>query len=164
MRYSDTLNRAFRSKIHYGLPEFSFFHRFTSFPVLWYNPFKKEIFKMFHDYDRINKIMQSNLDAMSPDYEEGKSPLEMMEHQTAFLEKTSHELRNLADSAKSQAESAKAVADSSKIQADAAIEQSKLAKETAESSRKYSNISVITSIVSITISIAAIILPLILKS
>lgn len=55
---------------------------------------------MFHDYDRINKIMQSNLDAMSPDYEEGKSPLEMMEHQTAFLEKTSHELRNLADSAK----------------------------------------------------------------
>lgn len=27
--------------------------------------------------------MQSNLDAMSPDYEEGKSPLEMMEHQTA---------------------------------------------------------------------------------
>lgn len=33
---------------------------------------------MFHDYDRINKIMQSNLDAMSPDYEEGKSPLEMM--------------------------------------------------------------------------------------
>ena len=97
---------------------------------------------MFHDYDRINKIMQSNLDAMSPDYEEGKSPLEMMEHQTAFLEKTSHELRNLADSAKSQAESAKA----------------------AESSRKYSNISVITSIVSITISITAIILPLILKS
>ena len=86
---------------------------------------------MFHDYDRINKIMQSNLDAMSPDYEEGKSPLEMMEHQTAFLEKTSHELRNLADSAKSQADSAKSQADSAKsiaensrIHAEIAVKQS----------------------------------------
>lgn len=86
---------------------------------------------MFHDYDRINKIMQSNLGAMSPDYEEGKSPLEMMEHQTAFLEKTSHELRNLADSAKSQADSAKSQADSAKsiaensrIHAEIAVKQS----------------------------------------
>lgn len=80
---------------------------------------------MFHDYDRINKIMQSNLDAMSPDYEEGKSPLEMMEHQTDFLEKTSHELRNLADSAKSQADSAKSIAENSRIHAEIAVKQSK---------------------------------------
>ena len=90
---------------------------------------------MFHDYDRINKIMQSNLDAMSPDYEEGKSPLEMMEHQTAFLEKTSHELRNLADSAKSQADSAKSQADSAKSQADSA-------KSIAENSRIHAEIAV----------------------
>lgn len=80
---------------------------------------------MLYDYDKINKIMRNNLDAMSPDYEEGKSPLEMMEHQTAYLEKTYQELRTLANSAKSQADSAKSIAENSRIHAEIAIKQSK---------------------------------------
>lgn len=71
-------------------------------------------------FDKIRKITQENLVCSVPDYEDGKSPLEMLENQTAFLEKTNSEIRNLA-------ESAKTIANSSKMQADIAVRTSKKA-------------------------------------
>ena len=79
---------------------------------------------MIYDYDEINKILQKNLGSLSPDCEDGKSPLEMMEYQTSYLEKTSQELHDLADSAKSQADSAKSIAENSRIHAEIAVKQS----------------------------------------
>ena len=57
-------------------------------------------------------------------YEKGKSPYELMESQSAYLEKTSKELHDMAQSAKSQADSAKEIAKSSKTQADVALKTS----------------------------------------
>lgn len=57
-------------------------------------------------------------------YEQGKSPQELMESQSAYLEKTSKELHDMALSAKSQADSAKEIAESSKMQADVALKTS----------------------------------------
>lgn len=59
-----------------------------------------------------------------PTYEKGKSPIELLESQSAYLEKTSEELHNMAQSAKSQADSAKEIAESSKTQADVALKTS----------------------------------------
>lgn len=59
-----------------------------------------------------------------PKYEEGKSPCELLESQSAYLEKTSKELHNMAESAKSQANSAKEIAESSKVQSDIAMKTS----------------------------------------
>ena len=59
-----------------------------------------------------------------PTYEKGKSPYELLESQSAYLEKTSKELHDMAQSAKSQADSAKEIAESSKAQADIALETS----------------------------------------
>ena len=59
-----------------------------------------------------------------PKYEDGKSPIEMLEAQTAFIEQTSKELHDIADSAKLQADSAKEIAESSKTQADVALKTS----------------------------------------
>lgn len=59
-----------------------------------------------------------------PTYEKGKSPIELLERQSAYLEKTSEELHNMAQSAKSQADSAKEIAESSKTQADVALKTS----------------------------------------
>lgn len=60
----------------------------------------------------------------SPTYEKGKSPYELLESQSAYLEKTSKELHDMAQSAKSQADSAKEIAESSKMQADVALKTS----------------------------------------
>lgn len=60
----------------------------------------------------------------SPAYEKDKSPYELLESQHAYLEKTSKELHDMAQSAKSQADSAKEIAESSKTQADIALEAS----------------------------------------
>lgn len=59
-----------------------------------------------------------------PKYEDGKSPIEMLEAQTAFIEQTSKELHDIADSAKMQAESAKEIAESSKTQSEIAVKTS----------------------------------------
>jgi methyl-accepting chemotaxis protein len=59
-----------------------------------------------------------------PTYEKGKSPIELLESQSAYLKKTSEELHNMAQSAKSQADSAKEIAESSKTQADVALKTS----------------------------------------
>lgn len=59
-----------------------------------------------------------------PTYEKGKSPYELLESQSAYLEKTSKELHDMAQSAKSQADSAKKIAESSKTQADVALKTS----------------------------------------
>lgn len=59
-----------------------------------------------------------------PRYEDGKSPIEMLEAQTTFVEQTSKELHDIADSAKLQADSAKEIAESSKTQADVALKTS----------------------------------------
>lgn len=59
-----------------------------------------------------------------PTYEKGKSPYELLESQSAYLEKTSKELHDMAQSAKSQADSAKEIAESSKTQANIALETS----------------------------------------
>lgn len=59
-----------------------------------------------------------------PRYEDGKSPIEMLEAQTAFIEQTSKELHDIAESAKMQAESAKEIAESSKAQSETAVKTS----------------------------------------
>ena len=59
-----------------------------------------------------------------PTYEKGKSPYELLESQSAYLEKTSKELHDMAQSAKSQSDSAKEIAESSKTQADVALKTS----------------------------------------
>lgn len=59
-----------------------------------------------------------------PTYEKDKSPYELLESQSAYLEKTSKELHDMAQSAKSQADSAKEIAESSKTQADVALKTS----------------------------------------
>lgn len=59
-----------------------------------------------------------------PRYEDGKSPIEMLEAQTTFVEQTSKELHDIADSAKLQAESAKEIAESSKAQSETAVKTS----------------------------------------
>lgn len=59
-----------------------------------------------------------------PTYEKGKSPYELLESQSAYLEKTSKGLHDMAQSAKSQADSAKEIAESSKTQADVALKTS----------------------------------------
>lgn len=59
-----------------------------------------------------------------PTYEKGKSPYELLESQSAYLEKTSKELHDMAQFAKSQADSAKEIAESSKMQADVALKTS----------------------------------------
>lgn len=59
-----------------------------------------------------------------PKYEERKTPYELLESQSAYLEKTSKELHDMAESAKSQADSAKEIAESSKVQANTALKTS----------------------------------------
>jgi len=59
-----------------------------------------------------------------PTYEQGKSPYELWESQAIYLEKTSKELHDMAQSAQSQADSAKEIAESSKMQADIALKTS----------------------------------------
>lgn len=59
-----------------------------------------------------------------PTYEKGKSPIELLESQSAYLEKTSEKLHSMAQSAKSQADSAKEIAESSKTQAGVALKTS----------------------------------------
>lgn len=59
-----------------------------------------------------------------PTYEKGKSPYELLESQSAYIEKTSKELHDMAQSAKFQADSAKEIAESSKTQADVALKTS----------------------------------------
>lgn len=81
-----------------------------------YKPNYPNIDKLFPQH-KIPKIE-------SPTYEKGKSPYELLESQSAYLEKTSKELHDMAQSAKSQADSAKEIAESSKTQADIALETS----------------------------------------
>lgn len=78
------------------------------------------------NYPNIDKLFpQSKIPEIeSPTYEQGKSPYELLESQSAYLEKTSKELHDMAQSAKSQADSAKEIAESSKTQADIALETS----------------------------------------
>nr|DAW00781.1 MAG TPA: hypothetical protein [Bacteriophage sp.] len=59
-----------------------------------------------------------------PKHEGEKSLYELIESQSAYLEKTSKELHDMAESAKSQAESAKEIAESSKVQANTALKTS----------------------------------------
>lgn len=59
-----------------------------------------------------------------PRYKDGKSPIEMLEAQTTFIEQTSKELHDIADSAKLQADSAKEIAESSKAQSETAVKTS----------------------------------------
>lgn len=80
---------------------------------------------MLDNHNNTYQLIQNNLDSIIPDYENNESPLEMMKQQTDFLNETSQELRNLANSAKSQANSAKTIAENSKLHAEAAIKQSK---------------------------------------
>lgn len=81
-----------------------------------YTPNYPNIDKLFPQH-KIPKIE-------SPTYEKDKSPYELLESQSAYLEKTSKELHDMAQSAKSQADSAKEIAESSKTQADIALETS----------------------------------------
>lgn len=74
------------------------------------------------DIDLDTFRQNNNLDL--PHYEEGKSPFEMMEAQTAFIEQTSKELHTIADSANAQSESAKEIAESSKTQSELAVKTS----------------------------------------
>lgn len=67
---------------------------------------------------------KSVTDIEMPKYEDGKSPIEMLEAQTAFIEQTSKELHDIAESAKMQAESAKEIAESSKDQSETAVKTS----------------------------------------
>lgn len=67
---------------------------------------------------------KSVTDIEMPKYEDGKSPIEMLEAQTAFIEQTSKELHDIAESAKMQAESAKEIAESSKAQSETAVKTS----------------------------------------
>lgn len=78
------------------------------------------------NYPNIDKLFpQSKIPEIeAPTYEKGKSPYELLESQSAYLEKTSKELHDMAQSAKSQADSAKEIAESSKTQADIALETS----------------------------------------
>lgn len=72
---------------------------------------------MFYDTDKIKSIIQKNISESLPDYDDGESPLELMQKQSI-------ELRSLAESAKSQAESAKQIAESAKVQSDIALKVS----------------------------------------
>jgi hypothetical protein len=78
------------------------------------------------NYPNMDKIfLQPEISKIEvPTYEEGKSPYELLESQSAYLEKTSKELHDMAQSAKSQADSAKEIAESSKTQADVALKTS----------------------------------------
>lgn len=78
------------------------------------------------NYPNIDKLfLQPRIPKIEvPTYEKGKSPIELLESQSAYLEKTSEELHNMAQSAKSQADSAKEIAESSKTQADVALKTS----------------------------------------
>nr|DAZ30613.1 MAG TPA: hypothetical protein [Caudoviricetes sp.] len=67
---------------------------------------------------------KSVTDIEMPKYEDGKSLIEMLEAQTAFIEQTSKELHDIAESAKMQAESAKEIAESSKAQSETAVKTS----------------------------------------
>lgn len=67
---------------------------------------------------------KSVTDIEMPKYEDGKSPIEMLEAQTAFIKQTSKELHDIAESAKMQAESAKEIAESSKAQSETAVKTS----------------------------------------
>jgi hypothetical protein len=67
---------------------------------------------------------KSVTDIEMPKYEDGKSPIEMLEAQTAFIEQTSKELHDIAESAKMQAESAKEIAESSKAKSETAVKTS----------------------------------------
>lgn len=67
---------------------------------------------------------KSVTDIEMPKYEDDKSPIEMLEAQTAFIEQTSKELHDIAESAKMQAESAKEIAESSKAQSETAVKTS----------------------------------------
>lgn len=67
---------------------------------------------------------KSVTDIEMPKYEDGKSPIEMLEAQTAFIEQTSKELHDIAESAKMQAKSAKEIAESSKAQSETAVKTS----------------------------------------
>lgn len=67
---------------------------------------------------------KSVTDIEMPKYEDGKSPIEMLEAQTAFIEQTGKELHDIAESAKMQAESAKEIAESSKAQSETAVKTS----------------------------------------
>lgn len=91
-----------------------------------------------------------------PKYEDGKSPIEMLEAQTAFIEQTSKELHDIADSAKLQAESAKEIAESSKA-------QSELAISSANASNNQARFARTMSILSFIVSVLAILMPLLMK-
>lgn len=67
---------------------------------------------------------KSVTDIEMPKYEDDKSPIEMLEAQTDFIEQTSKELHDIAESAKMQAESAKEIAESSKAQSETAVKTS----------------------------------------
>lgn len=88
-----------------------------------------------------------------PKFEEGKSPYELWESQSAYLEKTNKELHDMAESAKSQAESAKTIAETSKVQADLAIEESQKASKTSIAAMIRSNISTVVSVSSLILSL-----------
>lgn len=88
-----------------------------------------------------------------PKFEEGKSPYELWESQSAYLEKTNKELHDMAESAKSQAESAKTIAETSKVQADLAIEESQKASKTSIAAMIRSNRSTVVSVSSLILSL-----------
>lgn len=89
----------------------------------------------------------------SPTYEKGKSPIELLESQSAYLEKTSKELHDMAQCAKSQADSAKEIAESSKTQAELAIKESQKASKASVTSAVRANISTIVSVLSLILSV-----------
>lgn len=97
---------------------------------------------MFYDTDKIKSIMQKNLSESLPNYDDGESPLELMQKQSV-------ELHNLAESVK--------------LQAELAVKQSDSAKEESNRSNRYAKISIAIAALSVVVSVAAIIIPLVLK-
>lgn len=88
-----------------------------------------------------------------PKHEDEKSLYELIESQSAYLAKTSKELHDMAESAKSQAESAKTIAATSKVQADLAVEESKRASKKSIAAMIRSNVSTVVAVASLIFSI-----------
>lgn len=76
------------------------------------------------DNDLTYNSMRESIKDSIPHYDDGKSPVELLETKNDILEKSLNELHELANSAKVQSESAESIADSSRIQSELAVKQS----------------------------------------
>lgn len=87
------------------------------------------------DNDLTCNFMRESIKDSIPHYDDGKSPVELLEKQIITIEKSQKDMKQLLELAKSEAESAK----------------------------KSSRISFICTIISISVSIVSIVVPLLLK-